>query len=65
MAQTSTEKLEDSGPAEKEKVTSVPQRAAVTYDRVAFAKMKTNGAVCPKDQVVRCERVKMSGSMER
>ena len=55
MAQTSAEKLEHTGPAEKERVASVPQRkrAVGKCARAAFAKWKRNRAVCPKHQIVR------------
>ena len=47
MAQASEEKLEHTGPAEKERVASVPQRK---YARAALAKRKRNRAVCPDHQ---------------
>ena len=59
MAQASAEKLEHTGPAEKERVASVPQRAVGKYARAAFAQKK---AVCPKYHIVREERVKVSKS---
>ena len=55
MAQTSAEKLEHTGPAEKERVASVPQRerAVGKYAKAAFAKWKRNRAVCSEHQIVR------------
>ena len=38
------------------------KRAAGEYARAAFAKRKSNRAVCPKHQMVRWERVKVSWS---
>ena len=64
MAQASAEKLEHTGPAEKERVESVPATigAVGKYDRAAFAKRKRNRAVSPEQQIVRWERVKVSDS---
>ena len=53
MAQASAEKLEHTGPAEKERVASVPQRAVGKYARVTFVKRKKNRAICPEYQTVR------------
>ena len=63
MAQTSAEKLEHTGPAEKERVTS--ERAVGKNAGVAFA--KRNRAVCPEYQIMRGERVKVgeSGTLTR
>ena len=47
MAQASAGKLEHTGPAKKERVTSVPQRIR---------------SICPKHQIVREERVKVGES---
>ena len=58
MAQASAEKLEHTGPAEKERVAA--KRAVGKYARAAFAKRKRNKAVCPEYQIVRKERVKVS-----
>ena len=55
MVQASTQKLEHTGPAEKERVASVPQRAVGKYARAALAKRKWNGAVCPEYQIMRGE----------
>ena len=61
MAQASTEKLEHTGPAEKESVAlNTTERAFGMYAGAAFPKRKRNRAVCPEDQIARCERVKMS-----
>ena len=60
MAQVSAEKLEHTGPAEKERVASVPQRAVGKNDGAALAKRQRNRAVCPEYQMVRGERVKVS-----
>ena len=62
MAQASAEKLEHTGPAEKERVASVSQRAVIKYAGAAFAKRKRNRAVCPEYQIMRGERVKVSES---
>ena len=62
MAQASKEKLEHTGPAENERVASVPQKAVIKYARVSFAKRKRNRAVCSKHQIVRGERVKVGES---
>ena len=63
MAQASAEELEHTGPAEKEKVASVPQRGAVGKNaRAAFAKRKRNRAVCPEYQIMRRERIKVGES---
>ena len=51
MAQASAEKLELSGPAEKERVASVPQRKVGKYARAASG--KRNRAVSPEHQMVR------------
>ena len=56
MAQASAEKLEHTGPAEKERVASVPQRAVGKYARAALAKRKRNRAVSPEYQIVSGER---------
>ena len=63
MAQASVEKLEPTGPAEKERVASVPpQRAVGKYARAALAKKKGNRAVSSKYQIARLEKVKVSES---
>ena len=62
MAQVSEEKLERTGPAEKERVPSVPERAVGKYARAALAKRKRNKAVCPEYQIMRGERVKVGES---
>ena len=63
MAQALAEKLEHTGPAEKERVAT--ETAVGKYGRAAFAKKKRNRAVCPEYQIIRGERVKMGKSMER
>ena len=55
MARASTETLEHTGPAEKERMASEPQRAVGKYARAAFAKRKKNILVCPKHQIVTWE----------
>ena len=55
MAQASAEKLEHTGPAEKSSL-SATERAVGKYARAAFAKRKTNGAVCPAYQIMRESR---------
>ena len=53
MAKGSAEKLEHTGPAEKERVASVPQRRAVgKYARAALVKRTRNRAVSPEFQIV-------------
>ena len=47
MAQASAEKLEHTGPAEKERVASAAQRAFGKYAGAYFAKRKRNRVVCP------------------
>ena len=65
MAQASAEKLEHTGPAEKERVVSVPQRerAVGKNTGAAFAKRKRDRAVCPESQIMREERVKVGESL--
>ena len=54
MAQASAEKLEHTGPTEKERVASVPQREQFGKNAgAAFAKRKRNRAVCPEYQIMR------------
>ena len=60
MAQASAEKLEHTGPAEKERVASVPLRAVGKYAGAAFAKRKRNRAVSSEHQIMRGKRVKVS-----
>ena len=62
MAQASAEKLEHTGPAEKERVASVPQRAFGKYAGAYFAKRKRNRVVCPEYQIMSGERVKKDES---
>ena len=66
MAQALVEKLERTGPTEKERVASVPQRererAVGKYARAAFTNRKRNKANCPEYQIIRRERVKVSES---
>ena len=62
MSQASAEKLKHIGPAEKERVALVPQRAVGKNAGAAFAKRKRNTAVCPKHQIMKGERVKMGES---
>ena len=63
MAQASTEKLEHTGLAEKERVVSVPQTEQLaSTPEPPLPKGKRNRAVCPKHHIVRWERVKVSES---
>ena len=63
MVQASAEKLEHTGPAEKERVASVRRERAVGKNAgAALAKRKRNKADCPKYQIMREERVKMGES---
>ena len=60
MVQASLEKLEHTGPAEKERVASLPQREQLTKTpEPPLPKRKRNRAVCPKHQMMRKERVKV------
>ena len=54
MAQASAEKLEHTGPAEKERVAT--ERAVGKYVRAALAKMKRNRAVTSEFQILKEER---------
>ena len=59
MVQVSEEKLEHTGPPEKERVASVPQREQLaSTPEPPFAKRRRNRAVCPEYQIMREERVK-------
>ena len=61
MAQASAEKLEHTGPAEKERVASVPQRELLARTpEPYYSKGKRNRAVSPKHQIVSWERIKVS-----
>ena len=63
MAQSSAEKLEQTGPTEKERVASVPQREQLTRTpEPPLPKGKRNRAVCPKHQIMKGERVKVGES---
>ena len=54
MAQTSAEKLEHTGPDEKERVASVPQREQLaSTPEPPFSKKKRNKAVSLEYQIVR------------
>ena len=60
MAQASAEKLEHAGPAEKERVASVPQREQLaSTPELPLPKGKETE---PSVQIMRLERVKMSES---
>ena len=56
MAQASAVKLGQTGPAEKERVASVPQSEQLAS--TSLAKRKRNRAVCPDHQIVRWEETK-------
>ena len=63
MVQASAETLEHTGPEEKQRVVSVPQRDQLASNAgVAFTKRKRNRAVCPEYQIIRGERVKVGES---
>ena len=62
MAQASAEKLEHTGPAEKERVASVLQRKQLARTSEPLLPKKRNRAVCPRYQTVRGESVKMGKS---
>ena len=55
MAQVSAEKFEHTGPAQKERVASVPQRERAVGKNAgtALAKRKRNRAACPEYQIMR------------
>ena len=58
--QTLAEKLDHTGPAEKERVMSVSQKEQLA--RAALSKRKRNRAVSPDHQIVKWERIKVSES---
>ena len=62
MAQASAEKLEHTGPAEKERVALVRERALGKYAKAELAKRNRNRAVSSEYQIVRGKRVKMNES---
>ena len=62
MAQASAEKLEHTGPAEKESVLSAIERAVGKFAVAVFTKRKRNRAVCLRNQIVWRERVKVGES---
>ena len=62
MAQTSAKKLEQTGPAKKERVDSAPHRAVGKNAAGAFSNTKRNRAISPDHQIVRWERAKLSKS---
>ena len=57
MVQALAEKLEHTGPAEKERVASAPQNERLA--RAVFAKNERNKAISLVRQIVRWERVKV------
>ena len=59
MAQASAEKLEQTGPAEKERVASVPQREQLASTPEPSMSKEKGTAVCPEYQIMRGERVKV------
>ena len=60
MAQALAEKLEHTGPAEKERVASVPQREQLARTpKPPLPETKRNRAVSPEYQIMRGERVKV------
>ena len=62
MAQAATEKLEHTGPAEKERVASVPQKEQMANSPEPLCQEKRNKAVSPEYQIMREERVKVGES---
>ena len=63
MAQALAEKLEYTGPAEKERVASVPQREQLaSTPEPPLPKRKRKRAVCPEHQIVRWKRDEVSES---
>ena len=70
MAQASAEKLEHTGPAEKERVASVPQREKLaSTPEPSLPKRERNRAVSPEHQIVRrafsVREVKRTAAKER
>ena len=72
MAQVLTEKLEHTGPAEKKRVASVPQRERESSWQVRqsrLCQMERNRAICPEHQIVRrafsVREVKKAAAKER
>ena len=63
MAQASAEKLEQTGPAEMERVASVPQREQLaSTPEPRLPKGKRNRADCPEHQIMRGKRAKVGES---
>ena len=62
MAQASAEKLEYTGPADKERVALVPQREQLAGTPEPLLRKGNRTVVCPEHQIVRWERVKVSES---
>ena len=63
MAQASAEKLKHTGPAEKERVASVPRREQMARTpEPPLPKRKRNRAVCPEYQIMRGERFNVGES---
>ena len=63
MVQASVKKLEHTGPAEKERVASVPQREQLACMlELPFAKRKRNRAISPEYQIMQGERVQVGES---
>ena len=60
MAQTSAEKLENTGPAERKRVAT--ERTVGKNARAALAKRKKNRAVSPDHQIVKKKIVKVGES---
>ena len=58
----SVKKLEYTGPADKERVASVPQREQMAATPEPLLPKGKRTAVCPEHQIVRWERVKVSES---
>ena len=56
------EKLGYTGPADKERVASVPQREQLAGTPEPLLRKEKRTVVCPEHQIVRWERVKVSES---
>ena len=56
------EKLGCTGPADKERVASVPQREQLAGTPEPLLQKGKRAVVCPEHQIVRWERVKVSES---
>ena len=64
MAQASAVKLKQTGPSKKDGLSAT--KFAVGKDaKAVFAKRKKNRTICSFHQIVKRERIKVSGNMSR